>query len=460
MMGAVAIYARSHSQWSVLRLVKDELRRQGTAVHVICDEGLAAQLPSRTDADSVVLPEYRPQQNPVQSIVSNLWTRLWLEWRCRGNGLSRIAYRAHFEHFTNRIAYYRRLLRANRTGLLIVGEDGPSGEIWLIAAAQQLGVPTLVVPYEASGKEDFVNLILQKVNDGTFNKVSSETTGLLRKLGEAASILESPVGSTTLYPAEYLCALHDVGIRIPNPWTTHGGQADLIAAESVGMLQHYLDEGLPSDKCVVAGTPYADRIFQGLRREDRLWSAYANGTKIEAGKTKILVALPPSYHDGRGHLCSFPTYQEMCRSIAEDLTSLDNVELTFVVHPAYRQQADILSGMPEIRLSTDWILDLIPQHDVFFVTTGSSTLRWSALARKPSINLDYYKFRLKFFEKVDGVLGIETRTDFLDAVRRLNLDNDHYRAISAKQIACGSKWGTLDGGNTDRLIRLVYDTMQ
>lgn len=54
--------------------------------------------------------------------------------------------------------------------LILVGEDGVSGNVFLIKQAKQNKIPVINIPYEVSGKEDFVNLINEKIEEGTVIK--------------------------------------------------------------------------------------------------------------------------------------------------------------------------------------------------------------------------------------------------------------------------------------------------
>lgn len=358
--------------------------------------------------------------------------------------------------FSDKLTYYRTLLCRLKTQVLLVGEDGVSSELWMIQAATRLGIPVLIIPYEASGREDFFNLLRQKQLDGSFISLSEPQIRLLKNAGESRWMTNFEGEVTTIYPPEFIIALHDVGIRINDPWTTHGGIANVLAAESAGMVNHYLSEGLDQGKVRLTGSPYADQIAMHLSERSDLMQAYESCHRINGSETSILVSLPPDYDHERGHLSPFQSYTGMCQAVARHLSRIPDARVTFVVHPAYRSQADLLAEVKEISISTEWILDLIAQHDVF-ITAGSSTVRWAAACRKPSIDMDFYKFRLAIFRQLPGFRSFEDPDAFYGHILELTRDGDEAAQIRSELKDRSAQWGEFDGASCERIGALISE---
>jgi hypothetical protein len=452
MTDRIAICVTSDSQWSVLRLVAQRLEQSDCSTVIVCSAHVRAKLEmshpqlaleSHCSTEAILAPK------SFYSRAKRLKERV-------RSGISCSFYKEFLAEWRSRIGYYQAMLSRIRPSMLLVpeSEDGISGEIWLISAARSLHIPVVVIPYEASGREDFINLIAQRHQNGIANHVGHRARKRLQQVDEEIWILNGERGATSVYPVEYILALHESGIRIPNPWTTHGGEADILAVESDGMEEHYLREGVRAEKLKLTGSPYADRLHSQLMVSSRLSTAYEAGEKIDPTKTRILVSLPPNYHDQRGRLCPYPSYEAMCAAIVRDFSRLDNVQVTVVIHPAHGGQADLLNGLADIELSSEWVLDLIPKHDIF-VTSGSSTLRWAVAARKPSINLDYYRFRLEFFDHLAGVTTVESPSEAIHLAQSLITDHEMYRHVTQQQIAIGHKWGIMDGKNNDRVVDMI-----
>jgi hypothetical protein len=141
----------------------------------------------------------------------------------------------------------------------------------------------------------------------------------------------------------------------------------------------------------------------------------------------------------------------MTREVVNTVALDPRVKATFVVHPAFhQQQKSLLDSIGDFDVSNEWVIDLIPQHDIY-ISCGSSTLRWSTAARKPTINFDYYKFRLKFFDQLEGLKTIEEPSEFAKLLDLLLSDEKTFREITSEQAAVGEKWGVLDGQNIERI---------
>jgi hypothetical protein len=471
-MRNVTFYAATMSQWSVIRPIveRDSDRFRTTFIvskAVETNAGLNGSLAYDYDSasekpadDEIFLKVARA--NSTKASIFNLFARIppavafqqKIKTRAKDHRIRESSYLSLVSSFKKKLSYYGTTLLDLKTDVLVVGEDGISGDIWLISTAKRLGIPVVVLPYEASGKEDFINVLEQRRENDGLIQPSEPQLALLEEAGCSAWAIPFGDRNTTLYPIEYIVALADVGIHLPNPWTTHGGEADYLLAESKGMQQHYLDEGLASEKIRVVGSPYGDRAANQLEVRRELGEAFRTGSKIETGKTRILVSLPPTYHDSRAHLSPYATFEEMIRDVAETVTRDHRVEATFVVHPALSQQQSAPLSIGDFAISPEWVIDLIPQHDIF-ISCGSSTLRWSVAARKPTINVDYYRFQLRFFDRLEGLSSFEDPKEFSSFIARLIGDDSFYRSITTEQSAVGDKWGILDGENIDRIEDLL-----
>jgi hypothetical protein len=438
----VAIYADTLSQWSVLSPLLDQVKGRAS-IALLAGESVAAKARSQFPSIDVHATFLEPAETEPRGPYIK---------RALSRDVHYRRYQIFRSLFEDRIAWHKAWLLNVKPDVLIIGEDGISGEIWLIRAAKELKIRVIILPYEASGKEDFINLLGQKQHEGSLLMLDDRQQRYLRRLGGEDWFTEYEGTAASIHNVEYIAALLDLRFRFSNPWTTHGGEADMIASESIGMTRHYLAEGLPPKKIKYVGSPYDDRIQSHIFGRDDLHAAYRNGTKITPGTTKILVSLPPNYDDSRLHLSPFRSYVEMCRFLQQAFAQHPNAKVTVVVHPAYLSQTPVLSDHPNLRLSSDWVIDLIPQHDV---TCGSSTLRWASAAKKVAINLDLYKFRLKFFNKLPGLKNFEDPKDCLSFVAELTGEDTRFNDYIAANMSQAHEWAMFDGQCRKRIADLL-----
>jgi hypothetical protein len=168
----------------------------------------------------------------------------------------------------------------------------------------------------------------------------------------------------------------------------------------------------------------------------------------------VLVSLPPSYHDSRAHLAEIPSYEEMCRRVLGFCTGLPAVDVTVSIHPNSTPAAREAIEATGATVSNEWLVSLIPRHDVF-LTDFSSTIRWAIAARKPVLNYDIYKFGLRTYAEAPGVLTSERFDDLAGALRQWSADEGAYARAASLQRKSSRDFGRVDGRNFARLVSLL-----
>jgi hypothetical protein len=351
------------------------------------------------------------------------------------------------------LAAARRLLSTLQPSAIVAGEDGISAPLAIHAAARHAGIRVVVVPFGYGVRRDLETALDAKAAHGELVTATGRWGGLIRaraphwiKAGAHAGAL--------MYEAAYIVAAESLGITLRDPWIIHGGYADRLCVESEQMGAVYRSEGIPESKLVPTGTPYCDVMVRALERNAAARAAVRQPRRIDPGVTRVLVSWPPSYHADRGALSEFPSYREMSVSVLGWLSRLPGCSVTVSLHPATLaadRAALIENG---VRLSDDYVIELIPQHDVF-VTYFSSTIRWAVAAGKPVINFDLYKLGLTVFDNAPGVLTVASFTDFQREMTQLATEESAFADAARRQIAAAPAWGTLDGLNTARVIAAI-----
>ncbi|HTO28588.1 MAG TPA: methyltransferase domain-containing protein, partial [Devosia sp.] len=338
--------------------------------------------------------------------------------------------------------------------LLIVCEDGPGGCGPLIAAAKERQIAVLDMPFGIGESRDYDNFLRDKAREGNLNVVpESEIGSNLRRYAQHW-IRTVDQGDITLMPAEFILARVAVGLDIEQPWVVHGGAADALLVESPAMERIYRREGVQPAKLVMTGSLYADVVASVLAAEPQLADAAAAGRPVQADRLKVLVAPPPSYHDSHGHVAEFGTYRETVESLVAAARCGGRAEVTVSLHPATSpldREAWTATG---VAISNAWVLELIPQNDVF-LTTYSSTIRWAIAAGRPVVNYDMYQINPATYDGEGGVVTLATMDGVARLLSAMAGDGTTYARLAGKQRARASEWGILDGRAVDRILKEV-----
>jgi hypothetical protein len=254
-----------------------------------------------------------------------------------------------------------------------------------------------------------------------------------------------------LFPAEYIAVLESADIRVRNAWVVHGGTADRICVESPQMMRLYQSEGAPAGKLTLTGSPYGDFVIDALNANPRARGAFRQAKRIDEGETKILVSWPPSYHAERGGTSEFATYLDMSRAVLEGLASLANVRLTVSLHPAVSSADRAAIATYGVELSPRYVLELIPQHDVY-VSYYSSTVRWAIASGKPVLNYDAYRLGLDVYDEAPGVVTTTSSTELIARARELASSDTAFASLAGEQVRVAPEWGMLDTPAMPRIL--------
>jgi len=362
---------------------------------------------------------------------------------------------------------YRALLRRQKqaahqilddmqTDVLVVVEDGPGGNAAMIAMAREGGIPVLVVPYGIGESKDYDVFLADKHREGNLNFLPSDSRGDFIRKQAAHWVRPTEYGEVLLFPVDFVLARLAEGLDLPRPWAVQGGHADWIAVESAKMREHYVREGISEHKLVDLGTLYCDTVSDVLNASPECRQAFETGGKIRDGHTSILIALPPSYHDIRGHLCEFPTYEAMCLAVVNYCCGLPDTQVTVSVHPNTQPRHVEVLRAAGAQIADEWIVALIPQNDIF-LTDFSSTIRWAIAARKMTINYDIYQFRLETYLNTSTVFSSTVFDDVCNELKRLVTGDAEYRKRVAEVSPVSQSWGIIDGQAYDRLSGFIDD---
>jgi hypothetical protein len=349
-----------------------------------------------------------------------------------------------------RLAAAEATLKRFKPAVMVVPEDGVAGPLAMIAAAQRKGIAVAVLPYGYGTQQDFDIALDARSARGELEQLSGPEGDAIRAHAPEW-IKQGAHAGAVLFPAEYIVALESAGIQVRNAWVVHGGTADRLLVESAQMMRLYRSEGLPAEKLVLTGSPYGDFVLDALKDDAAAQRAFRQPRKIAAGETRILVSWPPSYHADRRSASEFATYLEMTKAVLEGLRSLAGARLTVSLHPAVSAgDRDAIADLG-VELSSQYVLELIPRHDIY-VSYYSSTIRWAVASGKPVLNYDAYKLGLDVYAAAPGVNTLTSAADIVARAAQLVASDSAFGETAAEQVAVATDWGWLDGAAMPRIL--------
>lgn len=350
-----------------------------------------------------------------------------------------------------KIAAQNLLTRANADSVLVV-QDGVSGNCALIHIAIENKLRVFICPYGAFSTKDFDDYLDERHNDGTLVIVGPPFGDYIKR--KAAHWIRSmPYGEALIYDPAVILARVENGLDIPLPWVVHGGLATTLFSESEVMHRSYIEQGIAPEKCVLAGTVYCDAMWDELRTQVQYMSAFENASRLVPNRLSVLVAVPPSYHASRSNMNEFEDYKAMALALARVGDNDPRIEVTLSLHPTTPEEDRAILKQAGVKLSDEWIVRLIPKHDVY-ISTFSSTIRWALACGKPVINYNAYGYKCADYSCVEAVF--ESRSIQACGDKLAWLVNEGNYEISAKSLRDVRRlWGVMDGKNFERIYQYM-----
>ena len=358
--------------------------------------------------------------------------------------------RAFTDLIFGRLAAARAILKQIKPSAIVVAEDGIAGPMVLIAAARELGIPIVDLPYGHGTERDLeVSLERKQADNELQYPEGPEGAAITQHAPEW--IKRGPFEGVLLFPSDYIVVLESAGVHFRHCWSVHGGLADRLMVESPRMLALYREEGIPEDKLALVGSVYGDFLLDSIAGDAAARAAFRQPQKIASAPTRILVSWPPSYHSERAEHSEFPSYADMTRSFFEWVRTLPDVQLTVSLHPAVSADDRAMIAGLGVVTTDDYILSLIPRHDIY-VTYFSSTIRWAIASGKPVINYDAYKIGLPIYEAAPAVVTTTEMNEAKRVLGELVASDQAFAKLASQQVAVAPEWGILDARAMPRIL--------
>jgi len=349
-----------------------------------------------------------------------------------------------------RLAAAQQLLKKLSPEIIIVSEDGVSGAAAIIAAARSLQLPVVDLPYGCGIEQDFEVVLEEKAKNNELIEAKG-LRGAIVSLLASFWIKKGKYSGAILFPPDYIIAREALGLTLQDAWIVHGGYANRLLAESEQMMHLYRAQHIKENKIALTGTPYCDLIKVTLQKNAQANAVFRNAEPMDKDHVRILVSWPPSYHASRADKCEFATYEDMSQKILTWLHSLPNCEVTVSLHPAVQGDSRKAIEQLGLNISNEYILTLIPTHDIF-VTYYSSTIRWALASGKSVVNYDLYGLRLPLFDFAPSFFDTACFEAFQEKIQSLTISPTLLADCATQQSLVAEHWGIMDGRCMERIL--------
>lgn len=356
----------------------------------------------------------------------------------------------HVIKFGYQICKAKALLKIENVALLVlVGDRHVGWETVLIKVANDLDIPSLIVPFAMSDPHTDCQYRSRLPNSDQY-KISSWAGRFLADQFPNW-VYRDDKESFFFIPPGIALAAKFWGIMPDDPWTLGGGVATRMAVESPWLKKMFVEQGVSEDKMVVTGKPSIDQIFDLVQETDveKMYQEWE-----VAGKQKVILCSVPQLAE-HGLLTWEEHWQEIDFLVAT-LSSQPDAIVVLNLHPkSDPEQYESVAAKYGAILADQRIYSLLPACNIF-VATYSSTVVQAIGVGKPTIVVDFYDLNYTLYNDAPGVVIVNQRKDFGVILNRLVTDREYYERLSKSQKENSSEWALLDGQCTRRVVDLIY----
>lgn len=349
------------------------------------------------------------------------------------------------------ISFYKRYIQQKEISLVVMAGDLVGYNTAEVAkAARNSKISCVIVPSTMSDGTEQAEAYFFDNNfcyDYGLNKLAGKVWPKWKKQHKGKWLVR--------LPAEQIFCRQILDLDPPLPWVSSSTRADCIAVESRAMKDYYLRCGIAPGLLKETGSLANDGLAQRLQDKEQLKNKLLTELGLDPSKKMVLTALPPDflYMPGGRPECEFKNYRELTLFWIQELAAMKNFNIVISLHPSVDIEEFRYLESGNVKIYKETIINLIPLCDVF-VASVSSTIRWAIACAKPVINYDVYVYRYSDFTAVNGVVYMDKKAQYVEALRRLNQEPEYLKSLEELIQKDASYWGNLDGQEGHRLLKL------
>jgi hypothetical protein len=314
--------------------------------------------------------------------------------------------------------------------LLILAKDSAYySTIVFVQAARNLGMPSVVIPYDRADSETLANDRLGHPNhvirSHAAREIAKQFPAWVYTHDNQALLLVAPA---TVY------AIDQLNLAPSNPWGYNNSRCDRIFLETEEDRQLFLKSGAPPNQLVVVGAPYMDNIDEMLCQRDRLRAQLCSRFGFDPDKPFVIASVPPNKVSQRTTEIEFQNYRTLLEKWSLALVTSLGFNLIYSLHPLTNPAEVAFMEKTGGKILQRPLEELLAAADLYVVDC-SSTARWARYAGLDVIDYDVYGYNLWFNSAIEGVLHVTSYGQFLAelATARERLQRERNQLLGAER---------------------------
>ncbi|MFN8522546.1 MAG: CDP-glycerol glycerophosphotransferase family protein [Chloroflexota bacterium] len=334
------------------------------------------------------------------------------------------------------------ILRTSRPSAVVVIQDTLLLERFVVRAANERGIPTVVVQWAFSYPQELYDR-LRAIRQG-------------KSEGRAAERPRPSAGGVV-----YRLVRRALGLEFDLVNSYGGGEARTFAVMGQAFADQYERQGVHSKRIVVTGHPSHDATFERARAtSDADRHAIRQRYGIAADRRLVLYATQPVLWR---RVMTAEQLRSSIRSIASAVAAApDSPHLVIKLHPRedpadYAFCAALNPPMQVIPTADMW--DLIAAADVF-ISSSSSTVLLAMMLDKPIITVNFDEVpHFDVFEGIGATLHVRTAGQFAAALKLVLDDPSTQRMLAEQRKDVIDRYTRFDGQATERVAALLVNAI-
>jgi len=245
-----------------------------------------------------------------------------------------------------------------------------------------------------------------------------------------------------------------LGVSMPQPWIESSSHADAVLIESEAYLDRGISVGLKASNLFLTGLPFHDFLYSvQLKKEENLSRIYSLHA-LEPGKPIILTSLLPKYHGRDNSGPEHASYEDMVEYWMRSLSGYKQYHAILSLHPSQQYSDYAYVEKWGVKITRMPITEIMPLCHVF-VTSLSSTITMAIACGVPVVNYDFVRYGNTHYDSAPGVIKVERKQEFKEALDKILNDNSYYQEIARLQQGQAKRWGMVDGQAGGRIVNVM-----
>lgn len=357
----------------------------------------------------------------------------------------------HILIFKTKISQARMFMKTHHINVMMLPDSSPVYSAPILSfAARKEKVLVLTNPLDRDSPKGYAMIYKTDVTLGakcwSVGWVTSRVFSKWLKVYSNTRILRIP-------PPE-IFAHELLGIASPKPWNTFGFIEDFVIVGNEIQKIFYHKTGIKNEKIIVIGTPEQDNLSSLLKNYSEYEKVTHSEISFNNNKPIILCALPQAHWVSGRPEAEFQNHEEMINAWVKSLTSQNNYNIIFSLHPSMPFSNFKHLESSSIKVAQKDIVNFIPICSIF-VACLSSTIPLAIALGKPVINYDVYRYSFEIeeylYKEAFGTVTVHNQIDFNSIIKRITTDIGYYNTMKKKQNEISKKWGVIDGQSSNRL---------